>query len=330
MRDPAPGRSGPSGCALYAIARRRIEEALAQIAARARPYDVFMMYASGHGGMVRCPGDKHPNYRLLTYRASLRSERTMCAEALSMSRLARKMRAIGANKKLLLLDSCQSGAAADSKMLLAMRGAEEVDTIKRLARAEGLAILSASTAREYAYEVKSLGHGLFTYALLRGLGGAAAFRGEQTVSVFGLLRYVDRHLPGIAKRHIHREQRSVQTFQGQDFPIFVLQGGDTPLVEAAGTPAPPPASATALSSEAETWIRKHIDSRRAAIFVCVDVAALSIRATASTEGAVSFAPYKPVLSPEHAKCIQAALGALQLEQPGGAGTVIHSLAAEAP
>ena len=276
--------------------------------------------------MVRCPGDESPAYRLLTYRASLRSERTMCAEALAMSRLTRKMRAIRANKKLLLLDSCQSGAATRGDVLLAMRGAAEVDAIKRLARAEGLAILSASTAREYAYEVESLGHGLFTYALLRGLDGGATFRGEKIISVFGLLRYVDRHLPGIAKRHIRREQRSVQTFQGQDFPIFALHEGDKPLVTEAKAPVKPLAAAgDGLPAASKAKIRKHIESRRAAVFVCMDLPALSIRARISRSGAVSFEPYRPKPSPEQGECIVASLGSLRVAPSTGEHTLIHAL-----
>ena len=74
-----------------------VEQLLKLIASKARPSDVFMMYASGHGGMVRCEGESKPGC-LLTCRASLQSDRTMCSEAIAMDRLTRKMRAVKAKK----------------------------------------------------------------------------------------------------------------------------------------------------------------------------------------------------------------------------------------
>jgi hypothetical protein len=72
-------------------------------------------------------------------------------------------------------------------------------------------------------------------------------------------------------------------------------------------------------------IRKHIDSRRAAVFVCMDLPALSIRARVSRSGAVRFEPYRPKPSPEQAECIVAALGSLRVAPSSGEYTVIHAV-----
>lgn len=66
------------------------------------------------------------------------------------------MRAVPAQKKLVLLDTFQAGGAAKGEMLVAMRGGEEIDTIERLARAEGVAIVAAAMEKEVALEVAEL------------------------------------------------------------------------------------------------------------------------------------------------------------------------------
>lgn len=66
-----------------------------------------------------------------------------------------------AQNKIIILDSCHSGAAATNAM-----GAAQADI------REGVTILSASTASQYAME--SDGSGVFTNLLVDALGGAAA------------------------------------------------------------------------------------------------------------------------------------------------------------
>ena len=81
-----------------------VEQLLKLIASKARPSDVFMMYASGHGGMVRCEGESKPGYRLLTYRASFRAiercARGDCDGSTDAQDACRQ-----SQQKLLLLDS---------------------------------------------------------------------------------------------------------------------------------------------------------------------------------------------------------------------------------
>lgn len=199
--------------------RERLEAALRDVAGRARTTDAFALYVAGHGVMLQCPDESGAHYRLLTYASSLRSEATLCASALSDEQTAALVRAIPARKKLLILDTCQSGAAASERVLLAMRGAQEVDAVRRLARAEGVAVIAASMALQSAGEARDLGHGLFTWALLQGLHGEAALQGGDSVSVFGLLAYVQDAVPRLSRRYTHRAQYPITGFQGQDFPL---------------------------------------------------------------------------------------------------------------
>lgn len=299
--------------------REAAESALDRIAEKATPEDVFVFYAAGHGGLVRCDGEKEPAYRLLTYRAGLGSDQSLCTEALSLARLTKKLRAIRAKKKLLVLDTCASGAASTGETLLAIRGGEEVDAIKRLARSEGLAIVSAATDR--AFEVRSLEHGLFTYTLLRGLGGGASIGAEHVVSVFALLGYIDREMPGLSEKYLHREQRPIYSTQGQDFPLFMLRDSDGPLV----TSSTDVLASEPLPDDVEARIRQHIESGRRLVLACSERDALAVRATLGRDGGVAFTLERRDGTLEESRCVSAALPRLTLRR-GRSGTLVHALA----
>lgn len=201
-----------------AATRDAIARAAAEIAQKARPVDVFVFFAAGHGTMLKCKDADAAHYQLLTYGASLRSERTICAESLSDTDIAALVRAVPAQKKLVLLDTCQAGGAAKGEMVVAMRGGEDIDTIKRLARAEGVAIVAAAMEKDVALEVAELRHGIFTFALLEALDGKAA-RSGPAVTVAGLMEYLDLRVPELSRQYFKRSQYPIQSMQGQPFPI---------------------------------------------------------------------------------------------------------------
>lgn len=194
-----------------------VGKAVEKISRQASTVDVFMIYAAAHGMMVECAGNDESQYHLLTYYSSLRNDKSICKNGLSENTLSRLMQQVPVRKKLLILDTCQAGGAATGKMLLAMRGAEEVHAIKRLAKAEGIAIITAAKASQYAGEVPELGHGIFTAALLQGLRGGAAKDGKITVG--RLIADIEERVVELSRRFCKRVQYPIKAFQGQDFPI---------------------------------------------------------------------------------------------------------------
>jgi uncharacterized caspase-like protein len=198
--------------------REAIARAAGEIAKQARPSDVFIFFSAGHGTMLQCKDDATARYQLLTHRASLRSDRTVCAESVSDEQLASLVRAVPAQKKLVLLDTCQAGGAATGQMVVAMRGGEDIDTIKRLARAEGVAIIAAALEKSAALEVAELRHGIFTFALLEALAGKGPRNGP-AVTVSGLIDYLDLRVPDLSQQYFKRSQYPIQSMQGQSFPI---------------------------------------------------------------------------------------------------------------
>ncbi|MBA2664218.1 MAG: caspase family protein [Bradymonadaceae bacterium] len=102
-------------------------------------------------------------------------------------------------KRLLILDSCHSGA-------LGRDGREKERIVEQAYRHRGLYILSASAADAYAYELGKIGNGLLTHALKHGLvGGADISPADGRVSFQELSDFVARRV-----RKLARDNRIVQ------------------------------------------------------------------------------------------------------------------------
>ncbi len=148
-----------------------IHTAFRELAAQVQAHDVFVLFLSGHG--ITVDGQYHfiPADLIYTNRKALR------AGSVDQRRLQTWLGAIKAQKSLVLLDTCQAGsfrmAASSALSTFAMaKGLEEKSAIDKLMRATGRAVIAASTERQFALEGYK-GHGVFTYALLQGLRGAA-------------------------------------------------------------------------------------------------------------------------------------------------------------
>ncbi|MDH3582286.1 MAG: caspase family protein, partial [Hyphomicrobiales bacterium] len=85
-------------------------------------------------------------------------------------------------RKLIFLDSCQSGAAGAARAYNA-RLLED-------ARYENFVAFMAAGPNQYAIERDDVGHGLFTHVLSRGMKGAARRPGERSVRVTPLASYI--------------------------------------------------------------------------------------------------------------------------------------------
>lgn len=142
---------------------------------------------------------------------SLREHRISAAELLDM------FAGLPANKQMHLVDACNSGAFLEGYGLY---GAAEENALAQLQRSAGIALFSASTDSQFAGEVKDLGHGLFTYALIQGLGGAAATK-DGKITAASLKSYIDDAVPQLSLRYRGSEQYPLAKMSGQDFPLGV-------------------------------------------------------------------------------------------------------------
>ena len=193
-----------------------ILRALQDLERRSLPQDVVVIFLAGHGGTAAgqwyfVPHDlREPE-----------KETEMAALGISAARLAKEIQSFSSHKLLLLVDACYSGS-----MLTAFggyRGFEERKALALLARSQGIHLLAASTRDQRASEVTELGHGVFSYLLLKGLNGEAVLRnGEKRVTVEGLMSYIGGQIRDFGMKYHTEIQDPVSLSNGMDFPIALV------------------------------------------------------------------------------------------------------------
>ncbi len=179
------------------------------------PRDVFLFYVATHGTVEGDIG--HPEYFLIPSNMKEVSTEGIRREALSENDIRQSIASIPATRKLILLDTCYAGAMGDA-MLLTTRSQEENGAVNVLSGAVGSTVLSASTNSQEALEGEN-GHGLFTWVLLKGLGGDADLFHHGSIKTFELAAYVSEIVPQEAQEHFKHPQTPNLHNAGQSFEI---------------------------------------------------------------------------------------------------------------
>ncbi len=145
----------------------------------ASPDDTLVIFFSGHGNYYQdANGDEADGYdeALEFYDQPLLDDTLpLLLEQVAMRRVA------------VFIDACFSGGQLDSRDARGARGQAFLDDLSR-ARAQGpqdldrlakeLVAVTASRSDEYSWELATLRHGVFTYALLEALDGRADVAGD--------------------------------------------------------------------------------------------------------------------------------------------------------
>lgn len=173
------------------------------------PEDAVLIYLAGHGDTL---GE---NWYFMPHEVRYPEREDEVRErGLSSAELNEKIKHIGAQKVLMLVDACKSGAA-----LVTLRGFEDRKSLMRVARASGVHVVAAAGKEQFAAEMVQLGHGLFTYTLLEGLSGKADNKKSNIITVRGLTNYVEDQLPEISQNFRGVAQFPVIDSRGMDFPV---------------------------------------------------------------------------------------------------------------
>lgn len=178
--------------------------------------DVFILYLSGHG--VTLEGQ----YHFLPADFRYHNEDSIREKAINQEMLQRWLGQIAAEKNLVLLDTCNSGAFIQSHM--ATRGLAEKTAIEKLNRATGRAIIAASSDSQVALEGYQ-GHGVFTYTLLKALVEADEKNGNRDglTSTTEIAAYVGERVPEVTYQKWGYEQVPQILLHGNEFPVGIVQ-----------------------------------------------------------------------------------------------------------
>lgn len=185
---------------------------------KVRPNDLFVFYNASHG--VVDVVDNEEQYFLLTSNVLLLSSRHIGKDAMGHRELSRLIGGIPAQKKLVVLDTCNAGKGGKEiqvALLQQTRGLTDSTAVKLMQRAIGSAVFSASSDTQLALEGYK-GHGLFTFVLLEGLKGRADVKKDGYITVLGLADYVEENVVRLSEEVFKRQQTpTIQT--GANFPI---------------------------------------------------------------------------------------------------------------
>jgi len=184
--------------------RDNIEKTLKDLAGRIQPADEFILYLAGHGTSIG------GEYTFIPWDAVYSNEDELHKASLGEERLQSLLRLIPANKTLLLLDTCNAGAAIFGRDL------SDKGSIERLSKLTGRVILAASSTDQMALEGYE-NHGVFTYAVLDGLANASDDNG--LIQVTTLADRIQNLVPDITKKRWGYEQFPMRLIQGETFPI---------------------------------------------------------------------------------------------------------------
>ncbi len=172
---------------------RNIKWALGTFLARsAHKDDLVMIYFAGHGASeVDQRGIERDG--LSKYLVPVDADPDdLYSTALPMDEMQNVLGRIEAERITVFLDACYSGAAGGRTFASTKTRTVNVDDIflDRLTRSKGRAIVTASRPSELSIELAELGHGIFTYYLVRGLQGYADINRDGIVSLQELYEYL--------------------------------------------------------------------------------------------------------------------------------------------
>jgi len=169
---------------------KSIRSSLEQVAAAAHPHDTVLFYFSGHGVL-------EPDRQKAVLCLTDTDKEALFNTGLPLQKLLEYLGNCPARQQLVWLDACHSGGMT----LRGARGEWDTQSLinptsqlvevlrQRAAQSHGFYALLSCDQTQQSWEFPELGHGVFTYYLMRGLRGEAA-DAEGVIEADGLYQYV--------------------------------------------------------------------------------------------------------------------------------------------
>jgi len=165
------------------------------------PRDTVVIYFAGHGMREYSPGSVDADALGKYFLPYDTSKSDLFSTALEMDELTNILRRLTADRVVIILDSCFSGAAG-SRSIPGPKTREPIGgefLVRMTNTGKGRVVLTASEPDQGAQEDSDLGHGVFTYYLLEGLRGAAAQDDNGDISVQAAFEYASKRLAQVTK-----------------------------------------------------------------------------------------------------------------------------------
>jgi WD40 repeat protein len=181
--------------------KTNIQQAFKNIAAKAKPEDIALIFFSGHG-LAYGPAEKEQFYYLTKDIGSEKLDDKSIREAYAISsdELTKWLTDIPAQKQVMIIDACNAGKVVESLAAVVSKdlNPSQIRALDRMKDRTGMFILTGSAKDKVSYEASQYGQGLLTYSLLQGMSGLALKDGKY-VDVMTLFQYSRDQVPELAK-----------------------------------------------------------------------------------------------------------------------------------
>ena len=195
-----------------------LRAALETLASSTNSESTVLVYFSGHG--YRAATSIGEAYYLLPYGYDVHH---LKQTAISGAEFAEKLRAIPAQKLLVLLDCCHAGGVGDAKApgLELVKSPLPPEAAALLAEGSGRVLIASSQENEFSYAGRP--YSAFTLALIEALAGTGVAKKDGYVRVADVALHARQVVPGRTKQRQH----PILHFEHADnFVLAYYAGGD--------------------------------------------------------------------------------------------------------
>jgi WD40 repeat protein len=193
--------------------KEKILSSIDEISRSMKKEDVFIFFYAGHGST------DNGVFYFITSEITGLYQADKLSDALRVDELQERFKQLPALKQVVFMDACHSGSSVQT---LAMRGASEEKALAQLSRSSGVHVMASSESEQQSAEVKSLGHGVFTYVLLEALNGKAdGAPADSKITVYEIKSYIDDQVPEVSFNLIRHKQFPSTFSMGHDFPLVM-------------------------------------------------------------------------------------------------------------
>jgi WD40 repeat protein len=181
--------------------------------AEASQNDAMVIYLAGHGIAV------NGEWYFLPYETRFQDNEQYYAQVgISAGEIRDLMTRIPLQKIVIMVDACYSGAGLE-----AFRNLQNTQRhfSRAVSKSAGIVVLAATRQDQQAAELTDLGHGLFTYVVTQGLGGAADIQPrDQTISAHEVVNFSTTTIPTLSMKYIGASQEPTSFTMGGDFTLL--------------------------------------------------------------------------------------------------------------
>ena len=179
--------------------RINIKQALKQLS-KAKATDTSIIFLSGHGMNIG------KDYYLIPRDAKPRGSQIDKNSLISWQIIQNALTS-GLGRKILLIDTCHAGNAFNPRLLK-----DSAD--------QNITVLSATDADNISIEMKGLGHGVFTYSLLKGLRGKADIFDEDHGKI--MFKELDAYISNYVAQLTKNRQKTISQTGSGGFKDFIF------------------------------------------------------------------------------------------------------------